>query len=591
MIKTVRLGNVLDVQNGYAFDSKYFAEEGMPLIRIRDLKDGKSTQIQYNGDYKDDFVVRRGDLLIGMDGEFSCHEWKGEDALLNQRVCRLVGFTSSIHPKYVHYVINKELKKIEDKTSYVTVKHLSASAIRDIKIPFPPLKDQIKIATLLKKVEDLIQKRKESIDLLDELVKSTFLEMFGDPYNNQKKYRKIPISELVIEVNYGTSAKSSDNGLFPYLRMNNITYEGNWDFESLKYVDVSGSDKIKYLLRPGDLVFNRTNSKELVGKTAVCDFEDEMIIAGYLIRVRLKKNCNPWFLWGYLNSKHGKRTLFNMAKSIVGMANINAQEFQRIETLLPPINDQKKFEEIVKRINDSRSDLRKSLDELQHLYNSLSQRAFKGELDLSKINVDHLLPKTGPRVMAKADPFKEYKTLSDAEAEEIMEKAKEKDLSSRMTSERSEFLPEKIVEQAEEVLDELGAKKSFKKLIIDGLNKHLGYAQLANWIRKEYKGYHFTSEMLLRFCIEEKKVRQDYYTSKELKENRKLDETQGLQWRLFDALTQAKDENDTKFLELEQVFYNGENPAFELKIRKEDYPLIKDKSARERSGVYLKLKA
>ena len=150
MWKTVKLGDLLEVQNGYAFNSKQFSSEGeVPLIRIRDLKAGVSTQTRYTGEYEDKYIVKKGDLLIGMDGEFRCYEWKGVDALLNQRVCRLQNFKGDLLKRYLLYVINNQLKEIEDVTGFTTVKHLSSTTIKKINLPLPPLAEQQRIVAKL----------------------------------------------------------------------------------------------------------------------------------------------------------------------------------------------------------------------------------------------------------------------------------------------------------------------------------------------------------------------------------------------------------------------------------------------------------
>jgi type I restriction enzyme S subunit len=148
--KTRPLGEVLEVQNGYAFDSKAFnPSKGMPLIRIRDLKEGIETETRFHGDYDKKYVVNSGDLLIGMDGEFGCYEWKGSPALLNQRVCRLQGFISDLVPRFLFYGVNSHLKAIEDVTGYATVKHLSSRQILRIHFPLPPLPEQQRIVGIL----------------------------------------------------------------------------------------------------------------------------------------------------------------------------------------------------------------------------------------------------------------------------------------------------------------------------------------------------------------------------------------------------------------------------------------------------------
>ena len=105
---STKIVDLLTIQNGFAFDSKNFsAAKGMPLIRIRDLKNGYDTETKYSGLFDKRYEVKAGDFLIGMDGEFGCYEWKGGKALLNQRVCRLQGFSERLEPRFLFYGINK----------------------------------------------------------------------------------------------------------------------------------------------------------------------------------------------------------------------------------------------------------------------------------------------------------------------------------------------------------------------------------------------------------------------------------------------------------------------------------------------------
>ncbi|HCD4417320.1 TPA: restriction endonuclease subunit S, partial [Escherichia coli] len=244
--------------------------------------------------------------------------------------------------------LKNDLKKIAPST---TVAIINKSRFSELKIPCPPLEEQKRIATILDKADGIHKKREQAIKLADDFLRAKFLEMFGTPANNIHRFPKGTIRDLVDSVNYGTSAKASiDSGEYPILRMGNITYQGRWDFTDLKYLDLSVKEKDKYLVKEGDLLFNRTNSKELVGKTAVYEEDRPMAFAGYLIRVRPNSIGNNYYISGYLNSIHGKITLMNMCKSIVGMANINAQELQNIEILIPPKHLQDEYEIIYKKI-------------------------------------------------------------------------------------------------------------------------------------------------------------------------------------------------------------------------------------------------
>ncbi|ARZ61192.1 MULTISPECIES: restriction endonuclease subunit S [Bacillus cereus group] len=288
------------------------------------------------------------------------------------------------NPKYLYWYLKSVKDEIEFRASGTTFKEISASGMNEIEVPLPSLEEQTKIVAVLDKAQALIEKRREAIVKLDELVQSIFLDMFGDPSNNEKGFLKGKIKDLILEAKYGTSKKSNENeGEFPYLRMNNLTYKGYMDFSNLKYIDLDEKEQDKYLVQEGDLLFNRTNSKELVGKTAVFEEKEPMAIAGYLIRVRVNEIGNPYYISSYLNSKHGKMILQNMCKNIVGMANINAKEMQNIDILIPQKALQDKYEEQYKEILKKKHAMNRQLEKLELHFQSVLQKAFKGELEVN----------------------------------------------------------------------------------------------------------------------------------------------------------------------------------------------------------------
>jgi type I restriction enzyme S subunit len=147
----IPLGEIAEVLNGFAFKSSQFNNEhGMPLIRIRDV--GKNTiDTKYSGEYDATYVVKNGDLLVGMDGDFNCARWHGPDALLNQRVCKITLKTDKYLPRFLDYVLPGYLRVINEFTSSVTVKHLSSNTIKEIPLPFPAIDIQRKIVVQLDK--------------------------------------------------------------------------------------------------------------------------------------------------------------------------------------------------------------------------------------------------------------------------------------------------------------------------------------------------------------------------------------------------------------------------------------------------------
>lgn len=235
---------------------------------------------------------------------------------------------------------------------------------------------QCEIVDRLKKIENVIDLRKREIELLDNLIKARFVELFGDPIKNPKGWEVVTIGDIVTEVRYGTSRPAVEGGKYPYLRMNNLTSDGHLDLNDLKYIDIPDDEIEKCVVRKGDVLFNRTNSIELVGKTAVFDLPNDMIIAGYIIRVRLNERILPEVLSQYMNLEALKDILRSMAKGAVNQANINAQELQSIKVYIPDMGTQKKFIEMKEQVDKSKVAVQKALDETQLLFDSLMQQYF-----------------------------------------------------------------------------------------------------------------------------------------------------------------------------------------------------------------------
>lgn len=197
------LPEVCTIQYGFPFDSAKFSDsDGMPLIRIRDVVRGYS-ETYTTEEYKSEYIVHENDLLIGMDGEFNIAKWGKTPALLNQRVCRLAP-KDSIDKDYLFYFMPIALKRIEEKTPFVTVKHLSAKELNKIEIPVLPLEEQRKIAETLSKVDELIAFREQQLAKLDELVKARFVEMFGDCKTNPKNWKTKALEKIA---NVGSSKR------------------------------------------------------------------------------------------------------------------------------------------------------------------------------------------------------------------------------------------------------------------------------------------------------------------------------------------------------------------------------------------------
>lgn len=247
--------------------------------------------------------------------------------------------------------------------------------LKEISVPIPPILIQQDIVSELDQLSDIISLKQQQVKEYYALIESVFYDMFGESIRENKLQIKT-IDELATDVKYGTSKAGGTEGIFKYLRMNNLTNDGYLDLNDIKYIDLSDEEVEKYVVRKGDVLFNRTNSRERVGKTALFDQEEEMVIAGYIIRVRLNNEISPVYLVRYMNLPYMKKVLRKLAKGAVGQANINAQQMKSIEVPLPPLSLQRSFAEKVKAIEHQKSLLKQSIAKTQTLLDSRMQEYF-----------------------------------------------------------------------------------------------------------------------------------------------------------------------------------------------------------------------
>ena len=226
---------------------------------------------------------------------------------------------------------------------------VSDSQVLDQRIPFPELVEQRRIVDLLSRAEGIVRLRRDAQKKAAELIPAIFLNMFGDPATNPKGWPVVPLGESLRSVDYGSSTKASDygNGI-PLIRMGNVGYDGSLDLSNLKYVQLENAEVEKYRLSQGDILFNRTNSKELVGKTGLWGSGLDAVVASYFIRLRVKQDLlSPVYLWAFMNTRHMKRVLFDTARGAIGQANINSKELKAFRIGLPPLPLQEAFKRYV----------------------------------------------------------------------------------------------------------------------------------------------------------------------------------------------------------------------------------------------------
>ena len=251
------------------------------------------------------------------------------------------------------------------------LQNLQMKKFVDLELLKPPLGEQERISLQLDAICAQIVQAKVQIEKLDQLVKSRFVEMFL-----AKDFPNVTIGEVSSDIHYGTSEKAGSEGDFVYLRMNNMTDDGKLDINDIKRISLEGRALDKCLVRKGDLLFNRTNSREKVGKTCVFDFDEPMVIAGYIIRVRLNDSVDSRYLSAYMNLSTTKKMLRSIAKGAVHQANINAKQLAAIEFPLAPKELQEEFTTFVSQVDKPRFAILQQIEKLETLKASLMQEYF-----------------------------------------------------------------------------------------------------------------------------------------------------------------------------------------------------------------------
>jgi type I restriction enzyme S subunit len=398
----VRLGDIATVQNGAAFKSESFNTEGrgMPLLRIRDIVPG-TTETWYDGPYEDEYIVQPGDLVIGMDGDFNHALWNGPPALLNQRVCRLVFHGDAVSKDWILHVLGGYLEAVNDATPSVTVKHLSSRTVADLLLPLPGGDEQRRILQALQRhieriregeaafgaatsqvptyrnsvlaaavtgqltdVESRGESAHSALERMLELRRSRWLEQgmgrYSEPTEpSPRRDLALPsgwtwatVDQVAIGIQYGTSSKTAEGleGGVPVLRMGNIV-DGRLDLTDLKYLPPEHDEFPTLFLREGELLFNRTNSPELVGKTAVIrGLTGPHSFASYLIRVRVAPEVEPEWVAFWLNSPYGRAWVRDNVSQQVGQANFNGTKLRALTLPLAPPHVQRSVREEVSRL-------------------------------------------------------------------------------------------------------------------------------------------------------------------------------------------------------------------------------------------------
>ena len=372
-----KLGDHIQVLSGFAFNSKKFSNsEGVPLIRIRDVVRG-FTETYYDGEFDDKYLINQGDLLVGMDGQFNAVRWGSGKALLNQRVCKIEAL-EKLDERYLSHLLPNKLKEIEDRTAFVTVKHLSVKKIEAIEFPLPPIAEQKRIAAILDKADEINNSSISAVNLRNNLIVSTFLEMFGDPVINPKQWEIVSMKDVTEKIGSGATPRGGKGSYvqegISLIRSMNIHDDRFVAKDLAKITDEQANLLNNVIVNEEDVLLNITGA-------SVCRCA---IVPSQILPARVNQHVcilrpkttiiKSEYLLHCLISTNYKRMLFQLSGG--GGATREAltkEQIKHLQIPIPPIEIQNKFARFIQSVNDLTQSVNQKSQSNNNLCNSATQ--------------------------------------------------------------------------------------------------------------------------------------------------------------------------------------------------------------------------
>lgn len=377
-----KIGDICELINGYAFKPTQWSELGLPIIRIQNLNKMSAAFNHFNGDIKEKYIIESGDLLFSWSGtpgtSFGAFEWNRGKAVLNQHIFKVIPI-DKIDKRYFRYALNGILHKVISKAhGGVGLQHITKKELVNLEVSVPSIDEQHHKVMILEKTEHLIECRKTELELLDDLVKSRFVEMFeSDVYDNVK------MKDVCGFITKGTTPKAKEiseepfEDSIPYLKVYNLSYGGTLLFEEKpQYIPNSvHSEALKRSkVYPNDVLMNIVGPP--LGKFAlVPESYNEWNINQAIAIFRATEKVIPRYVLYALMQPRVLRPFIDAAVGI-RQQNLNLEQCRNLEIPLPPIDVQEEFSDFVQQVDKLKVEVQKSLDETQMLFDSLMQGYF-----------------------------------------------------------------------------------------------------------------------------------------------------------------------------------------------------------------------
>lgn len=395
----VKLGDVCDVLGGFAFKSENFKTEGVPLLRISNIINGEVS-------FKDDcvcvddinsegfkrFKVFKGDILIALSGATTGKfgEYKLENfSFLNQRVA-LIRAAENMNQKYLLYYLNILKSQIEQVAQGAAQPNISTNEISNLLIPLPPLATQKRIAEILDKADALRRKDQELLKKYDDLAQAIFIDMFGDPVKNEKGWEVKTLGELSTKIHSGNTPKGGSNVYvnsgITFFRSQNV-WKNTLIYEDIAFIDKKTHlSMMKSSLKHRDILMTKTGrintENSSLGRAALFLGDDDSAnVNGHVYLIRLKENNVHEFVLHILTSKEYRDLIREVCVGGIDKRQLNKDHIENFPIIYPSLSEQSKFANIWNNIQKQKIKTEISSKNSNSLFNTLLQKAFKGELN------------------------------------------------------------------------------------------------------------------------------------------------------------------------------------------------------------------
>lgn len=369
-------------------------------VELKEIKKGSQIKAKYMYVVKEgDFIFSKINIKKGALG-FIPPELDGAVVTTEHPILRLD--EKKANKKFVFYYLSQPFIWNEFKRrskGFADKSRTKINEFLEVKIALPPLEEQHKIVYVLDTIKHAIEVQDRLLDTLNELKRALMNRLFtkGLDLNQPTKqteigeipahWKVLSLGDILVKIQYGLSMKGhKDSNGYPMLRMNNIV-DGRIILNDLQYVKIDYKTLIKFKLEKGDLLFNRTNSPDLVGKTAIFDIDGTYVFASYLIRLRVNSRmANPYFINYYLNWDKTQIRIKKLASRGVSQANVSATKLKTLKIALPPLDEQEQIVNILRTIDERISIIKKKRSALQELFDVMLHKLMTGQIRVTNLD-------------------------------------------------------------------------------------------------------------------------------------------------------------------------------------------------------------